>query len=451
MGCAVGCHVLVRRFPVPAALVWGIGLLIASCWLTYRLALLIGAPRSAALLAAALTALMPRLVWGALSGMEVSLYVFMALLAIVWHLRYGLYSGWRSYLSTVAFALAALGRPECYVLFPIAWVDRVLTRKVKPHRLIPVFLSHLVLYCLILTPNWIFNLSITGSIFPATFHAKVLDGLWEALRLHDTQMLVESLSTRPISFVFQYIVFLLENNLVLFIPALCGVIVLVRRRRQTGSMMVPLVLILVPLAIGVFGRGHLSARYIANLIPLYAVSAVVGIRFLSKAIQDLPVPTRAPAIAMKAILIIAFLNAAAIGVFASGRYGWMVENINTMHVRMGHWIAANIPKDALVAIKDVGAMTYFGDRKMIDTVGLTTPEIIAYLKDPEYSTQDGLLRYLRERRPDYLVAFLGNYPSFEARNDLFELVYTYAYPGDKVVGLGAGDVAVVYCCHWLEK
>ena len=294
--------------PVPAALVWGIGLLIASCWLTYRLALLIGAPRSAALLAAALTALMPRLVWGALSGMEVSLYVFMALLAIVWHLRYGLYSGWRSYLSTVAFALAALGRPECYVLFPIAWVDRVLTRKVKPHRLIPVFLSHLVLYCLILTPNWIFNLSITGSIFPATFHAKVLDGLWEALRLHDTQMLVESLSTRPISFVFQYIVFLLENNLVLFLPALCGVVVLVRRRRQSGSMMVPLVLILVPLAIGVFGRGHLSARYIANLIPLYAVSAVVGIRFLSKAIQDLPVPTRAPAIAMKAILILAFLR-----------------------------------------------------------------------------------------------------------------------------------------------
>jgi arabinofuranosyltransferase len=434
--------------PIPAGLTWGILLLIASCWMTYKLALAVGQSTATGVIAAVFTTLMSRLIWGALSGMEVSLFVFLTLLALTWHVHYGLENGWRSYLSTIALALAALGRPECYALLPIAWLDRILTSKLKPTRLFVAFLPHLALYCLVLAPNWAFNASITGSIFPATFHAKVSDGFLEALRLGDVQMLLESVTIRPLNFLYKYIAFLAENNLVLLIPAFWGLIDLVRRRRQTGSMVVPLVFVLVPLAMGIFGQGHLAGRYIANLTPLYVVLAVTGGKALAGAVKRLPFPTSVFRIAGIAVLLLALLNAAVVGVYASAKYGWMVENINAMHVYMGHWIAENTPPDALIAMNDVGAMTYFGNREIIDTVGLTTPDIIPYLKEPSQARHESLLRYLQERQPDYLALFPRNYPNLVARTDLFEPVYTHVYTGGNDVTIGGGDVLIVYRCHW---
>jgi arabinofuranosyltransferase len=426
--------------PIPAALMWGILLLIASCWITYSLALALGRSLVVGITAAVFTALMSRLVWGALSGMEASLYVTLTLLALTWHARYDLDSGLRSYLSTIALALATLGRPECYVLLPIAWLDRILNSKVGPARLVAVFLSHLILYSLVLAPNWAFNISITGSIFPATFHAKVRDGLLEALRTGSVQMLLAALTVCPLNFMCQYAVFLAENNFVLIVPACWGLVNLIRRRCRIGSTIVPLVFVIHPLAVGAFGQGHLVGRYIANLIPLYAVLAAIGVEEVTRAVQRLRLSTPSPRLAQAAVLLLALLNAGVVGVYASVKYGWMVENINTMHVYMGHWIAENIPPDAVIAINDVGAMTYFGQRRIIDTVGLTTPNVIPYLKRAGYSRDDNLLRYLQEHQPGYLVIFPQNYPELLAHTDLFEPVYTHTYTGGHNVTIGGGDL-----------
>ena len=76
----------------------------------------------AALVAAMAFAAVPRLIWAALSGMEVSLYVFLVTLGIYWHVRYRWFDGARACLATIAFALAALARPECGT-FVVAGVD----------------------------------------------------------------------------------------------------------------------------------------------------------------------------------------------------------------------------------------------------------------------------------------------------------------------------------------
>jgi len=185
-----------------------------------------GCRPAAGLLAAALTALMARLVWGAVSGMEVSLYVCLALLGLVWHVRYGLDGGWRSYLATLAFALAAHARPECYVLFPAAWLAHLVVERNRPWHVARAMLPHLALYGLLMAPQWAFNMATIGSIFPATFHAKVQGGLFEALRNGDSAGLIQALTTRPLGFLLQYAVFWLENNAVLFLPALWGLVVL---------------------------------------------------------------------------------------------------------------------------------------------------------------------------------------------------------------------------------
>jgi arabinofuranosyltransferase len=437
--------------PIPAGLMLGILFLMASCWTTYRLALAVGQSPFASITAAVLTALMARLIWGALSGMEVSLYVYLTLLALIWHVRYNLNSGLCSYLSTIALALAALARPECYVLFPIAWLDRVLTSKHRPTRTMIAFLPHLILYALILAPNWAFNISVTGSILPATFHAKVRGGLLEALRTGDIRLLLEALTIRPLDFIRQYIVFWIENNAALLIPACWGLVSFTRCRRRTGSMIIPLVFVILPLAIGVFsGWGELVARYIANLIPLYGIMAATGIEGMARWIHGSRFPTLSVRFAKAAILLLALLNTGTVGVYASIKYGWMVENINGMQIFMGHWVAENIEPDALIAINDVGALTYFGNREIIDTVGLTTPDIIPYLKRPGYTKDERILYYLEEHRPEYLIIFPNWYPRLAERADLFEPVYTHRYTGGCNVTLG-GNIMVVYRCHWLQE
>ena len=86
-----------------------------------------------------------------------------------------------------------------------------------------------------------------------------------------------------------------------------------------------------------------------------------------------------------------------------------------MQVRLGHWVAAHTPPDALIALNDLGALTYFGERRVIDLMGLATPEILPYRREgPE-----AVLRYLGRRCPEYLVIFPDWFPELAARADLF--------------------------------
>ena len=99
-------------------------------------------------------------------------------------------------------------------------------------------------------------------------------------------------------------------------------------------------------------------------------------------------------------------------------YAWGVQNINAMQVELGRWVAAHTPPDTLIALNDLGALSYFGERRVIDLVGLATPEILPYRRQGE----DGLLRYLGRRCPEYLVIFPAWFPGLAARADLFRPV-----------------------------
>ena len=59
-----------------------------------------------------------------------------------------------------------------------------------------------------------------------------------------------------------------------------------------------------------------------------------------------------------------------------------VKFINDEQVRVGRWLAANTPLDATVATHDIGAIEYFGHRRLIDTAGLVSPDFVAIVRDP---------------------------------------------------------------------
>ena len=60
-------------------------------------------------------------------------------------------------------------------------------------------------------------------------------------------------------------------------------------------------------------------------------------------------------------------------------FAWNCQNIDEMNVALGRWVDAHVPRDAVVAVGDAGALRYFGNRVTIDLAGLNDHRIRAAL------------------------------------------------------------------------
>lgn len=82
-------------------------------------------------------------------------------------------------------------------------------------------------------------------------------------------------------------------------------------------------------------------------------------------------------------------------------YADHVRHINEIHVRLAHWVDKNLPPDAVVAAYDIGAISYFGRREIVDLGGLTDPALLPYL----YA--GNVVPYLRAHRVTHLAMIIG--------------------------------------------
>jgi hypothetical protein len=121
-----------------------------------------------------------------------------------------------------------------------------------------------------------------------------------------------------------------------------------------------------------------------------------------------------------------------------------VDNILSMQVKMGRWVAAQLPREARIATNDVGAITYFGKRYCIDTVGLVTTEFLTHRlewikrhgkADPDRE----LASFLERARPDYCILFPSWYPTL-TQQPWLRKIHQINYPNIT----GGGDELVAY-------
>jgi len=110
-------------------------------------------------------------------------------------------------------------------------------------------------------------------------------------------------------------------------------------------------------------------------------------------------------------------------------------------VHLGRWVERHTPATARLALNDVGAITYFSRREIVDVMGLVTPGIIRFRREGEA----GVLRYLERTCPDYLIVFPAWFPTISAMTDHFEPVYRVRLPHNTVAG---ADELVVYEARW---
>lgn len=125
------------------------------------------------------------------------------------------------------------------------------------------------------------------------------------------------------------------------------------------------------------------------------------------------------------------------------RYALSVKNINQMQVHLGKWMDQHIPRRSLVAIHDVGAIKFFGNRECLDLEGLVSPQIIPY----KTLGIDSYIVYLNKHRPDYFITFLPYYPTLVRFLRLGQRVL-YQVELERNIASGGGGIMIVAKPDW---
>ena len=415
-----GAFALFGSHPSLAKALGCLAALAAAC-LSGRLALVWTERRDLALLAASLTALSGPMVWGALSGMEVTLAALLVTGALAFNAR------GHSAPAAAALALAAVTRPESVILLPMFWLSGSLTWRRAAGWLAPTAVC--------LGPWVAFNVATVGSPLPGTAAAKIEGGLvgWlSGVR----EPLATALLTRPWEFAAEWARWLWLSDVMLPVFMLPGLWWLGRRWGR-AALAPALVLVVHPVAMALLapyrGPGFQEGRYSIHLLPLAIVVAVAAIRLLNLSGRWRWCASVA-ALAFAAGMVGALFPAAT-------RYGWAVQNIEAMQVHLGHWVASHTPPGARLALNDVGAIPYISRREVVDVMGLVTPAIIPFRREGEA----GVLRFLERSCPDYLIVFPEWFPSISAMTGRFQPIYQVHLDHNTVAG--AAEM-VVYETEW---
>lgn len=400
----------------------GVAAALGAAWMARRLCLAWTGDTSLGLTAGLVTVWSAPMVWGALSGMEVTLAAFLVTGAL------GAHTMGRVAIAAALGGLAVLARPESVLLLPLFWLAGPLTAR----RSVIVW----GLPAAILLPWILFNVRTSGTPLPATAAAKIEGGLVGVLfGAHES--LVTTFLSRPWRFEREWLAWLASVNVLLPVLLLPGLWVLWRRGGRAWALPA-LILPLHPLGMALLapyrGPAFQEGRYSIQLLPLTIVVAVTAL---------LPLLSRARHGASWARLACALLLLASVASLGAGatRYAWAVQNIEAMQVSLGRWVDAETPIGARLAVNDVGAIGFLGRREVVDVMGLVTPAIISHRR----SGDAGILRYLERTCPDYLIIFPEWFPVLAARADRFTPIHRVKLDHNTVAG---ADEMVVYETAW---
>jgi arabinofuranosyltransferase len=307
------------------------------------------------------TAASPSLLWAAVSGMEISLYILLFVIGLQCYLKE------KYVLATTFWCLGVWVRPDGVVLAILA----VVFPRGTPIRRAAVFLGLLVPYVL-------FNLAVGHSLFPASVAAKAH---WAGFDVHH---IVKFLGAQEPFWGIAAKSF----GTVLHSPLLIAGAVIGGLVGGSACRLLLAYTVLVELGFALVaadpGPQH---RYVIPLIPAVAILAAFG---WHGALARVQLHAKAAAQLLTGALILAPVPAALPRMAEA--HGWNVQNINGMHRFLGESMRRLTSPSDTLATNDIGAIGFFSRRYVVDLVGMISPS---------NSLTANLTRY----RPRYLILF----------------------------------------------
>ena len=375
-----------------------------NAWLVYRLTLNFWPEHKiSAVLAGLFIALEWHLAWAAASGMETVLFsAFVLSVFVIGSLdleRRGRPALWLGGL----VGLSVLARPDGLTLLPFAVGYTFLQR---PQRL-RHSLECLAGFAVTFIPYLAFNQWLGGSLWPNTFYAKQAE--YAVLRAAPLLARLGQVGALP-----------LVGAQALFLPGIIATVWLATRSGQRRwRLLLPLGWA-ISFTLAYTLRLPVTYQHGRYLIPLIPVLAVCGAGGMGH-ILHLSASKRIPRIVSRAWLMATGLLAIIFWFIGAGAYARDTQIIETEMVATARWINRHTPPSALVAAHDIGALGYFGQRKILDMAGLVSPQVIPFIRD-----ETRLRLWLTDSGADYLVTFPGWYPALTRPLAAVEVFHTQA-------------------------
>ncbi len=296
-----------------------------------------------ALVAGCLLGTAPALVWGALSGMEISFYLLLVCLGIEAHAR------GRHALATLYWSAGVWVRPDGLFLVALALA-------LGPPR---ELWKRALIAAPILLGFFAFNHVIGGHWVPQTVAAKAHFGVQLGTRTLNLFREWGALWGIPYRSMDD-----LEEPVLLLALLGIGAASLARRRP-----LLALYAIGFPIALSLFQEHSGShKRYILYVIPFGITLAAVGLGVVSDRLG--------PSLGRRALVMVGAICIAWQLVYARREaeiHGWNVQNINEMQCALGAFARGITRPGDRIGANDIGGIGYYSERPVVDLMGLITP------------------------------------------------------------------------------
>lgn len=429
------------RNPVPAALAASLLCTFGASALAYLVARKMTGSCAAGSAAGVFLLLSDLAVWGLGSGMEIPLALLaVTLVFVAFSLSTPLSAG-RRFGLPLALALAAASRPELFVLAPVAvWESwREAARAGGREAAWRTVAVQVLVLAAALAPYFAFHFSTSGHLLPTTFYAKASHrgvGLAGALRTGRLADVWESFVENPVEQFQKLAQYLAQENAVLLLLVPVGLLALNQR-------FIPLSFIALPLAMGlmtpVTAFANAAGRYYAIFAPFTAVLGALGLAELWK--------RRLKLLVAAAVVVLAFDVLGDRLPWNIRRVAQDVDTTERLYVSMGRWIAGHIEPDALIAVNDIGAVAYFGGHRILDVMGLASPETwpVISRRRGEKVDVEALKSFLASKGAAYLVTSPHYYPDLVEDEKTFVPVAEFS---EQFHSERRWSPQVVYRCAW---
>jgi arabinofuranosyltransferase len=259
---------------------------------------------------------------------------------------------------------------------------------------------------LLIVPYLAFNAATSGTLLPNTYYAKVAvygrEGVGGFL-----------------AFLGEVFAMLTLGPLALMWPGIAAAAVLLARKRRDLWLIAAWPAVLLMVYAWRLPTIYQHGRYMMPALPFLILLGWWGLAELRSSMSMRLLAKLYPA-------GVALLTAFA-WVYGASIYASDVRFIERFQVATARWL------------HDIGAIGYFSERRLLDSAGLVTPQVLPLLND-----QPRLLAYLKEKRVAYVVQFPVWYPLIS--RDLADRE-VFRVHDDRVVEEG-GDDFVVYRTGW---
>lgn len=418
-----------------------------------RLGRELGLSRATAAVGATMVAYTYWLVWSALSGMEIPLFTLLSLWGMILHLRERADPG-RPPLALGVIGLSVLARPEGALLLCLAVADRLLAgvrRDPKGNLFFArppwkALAKGLALALVAMVPTLLFYWWAGDSPLPTTFGAKTDAG---RTLLPNTQ------------YIYLVLGIFFKPHPYLTLLAAAGAVIMVKRlgSPHDRGVLPALWILAMPVVYSLMtpiGRHMLVGnfgRYYFPLFPPLVVVGLVGLVPLARGLGSLWTfgwKSKTVRIPVRALLLVLLLWPTLATLVKNVQlYTRNVRNVASSDVAMGHWVRENLPAEAVLAVQDIGAIKFFAPQRIIDLVGLVSPDIQSYIQQATNESdplgQLGVEKYLEEKRPDFIVAYPAWHPRITNDRSRFKPIYRLEIPENITM---AGEEMIVYITPW---